>query len=203
MGYYRAPKKLGDMDRVERAENNAASKAVLTEHDLVGVAIVAQIETKLDEYRYGAEEMKRKTLVKEEHDSAQLGNHLAIDGDPKPHKKCHAHAIVSGAHKQAAPLRTVLAHFKLRIDDSYNGCWLPENTKAKAVMPRRLKRAVPHSRIHRFNYYFWLKSLINMTSISEQDHLKYTLKTIGQQLQAGTQAGYVMLKKGEGLLNDS
>jgi len=199
MGYYQTPKKLGHMDRVERAEHNAASKETLTQHDLVGVTIVAQVETKLDEYRLGAEGMKRKELAAEQHQSSRLATHMAIAGDPKPHACCHAHAIVSGGHKEAAPMRTILAHHKLRIDDSYNGCWLPENTKAKQVMPERLRHAVPHSRIHRFNYYFWLGRLINMSITPTQDDLKYTLKTIGYELQAGVQPFYVMKKKGEGI----
>ena len=66
-------------------------------------------------------------------------------------------------------------------------------------MPQRLRNAVPHSRIHRFNYYFWLGSLINLTKTPTADDLKYTLKTVGWQVQAGAQPDYVMLKKGEGI----
>ena len=66
-------------------------------------------------------------------------------------------------------------------------------------MPNRLKNAIPHSRIHRYNYYFWLGTLINLNKTPAPDDLKYTLKTIGLQVQAGAQPDYVMLKKGEGI----
>lgn len=199
MAIYEQPKRIEQMDRVERIVSNKSSQEELTEHDLIDVEIVAQIETKLDEYRYNAEEMTRREIRAEAHQSARLAVHLAILGDEKPHSACHAHAIISGAHKRAAPMRALLAYHKVRIDDVFNGCWLPENTKAKRVMPKRLKNAVPHSRIHRYNYYFWLRRLINTRKTKTPDDIKYTLKTIGHQLQTGTQADYVMLKKGEGL----
>ena len=66
-------------------------------------------------------------------------------------------------------------------------------------MPTRLKNAVPHSRIHRYNYYFWLGTQISLTKTPTPDDLKYTLRTIGLQLQAGAQPPFVMLKKGEGI----
>ena len=161
--------------------------------------IVAQIETKLDEYRNKAQDMSRQELRIEEHQSARLAYHLALIGDEKPHNACHAHAIVSGAHKRAASMRALLAYHKVRIDDAFNGCWLPENTKAKPYMPERLRNAVPHSRIHRFNYYFWLRQILNPQKAKTPDDVKYTLKTVGHQLQAGTHPDYVMQKKGEGL----
>ena len=199
MSIFEQPKRLDQMDRVERIIFNKSNQEEIVEADLVDVAIVAQIETKLDEYRNQAQEMSRKALRAEEHQSARLAYHLALAGDEKPSNACHAHAIVSGAHKRAAPLRALMAFHKVRIDDVYNGCWLPQNTKAKTSMPERLKNAVPHSRIHRFNYYFWLRQILNTQKTRTPDDVKYTLKTVGHQLQAGTQPDYVMLKKGEGL----
>lgn len=192
-------KQIYEMDRVERAEQAFATKGSVSSTDLIGVAITAQVESTLDTYRMSAADMSRKELREEEHQSARIARHMTQMGDPRPHEKCHAHAIVSGFHRNAAPMRAILARHKLRIDDPYNGCWLPENTAALAFMPSRLRHAVPHSRIHRFNYYFWLNSIINLVKTPAPDDLKYTLKTVGLQLQAGAQPDYVMLKKGEGI----
>lgn len=192
-------KPFHELDRVERAEQAFATRSSVSTQDLISVAITAQVESILDTYRMNAEEMSRKELREEEHQSARLASHLKAVGDPRPNNQCHAHAIVSGYHRNAAPMRAILARLKLRIDDPYNGCWLPENTAALAHMPSRLRNAVPHSRIHRFNYYFWLNSIINLTQTPTSDDLKYTLKTVGLQLQAGAQPEYVMMKKGEGL----
>jgi len=199
MAIYDHPKRIDEMDRVERKIFNKSTQDKLTEFDLVDLDIVAQIETKLDEYRYSAVGMSKREIRIEAHQSKRLGEHLAILGDEKPHPACHAHAIVSGAHKRAARLRGILAFHKIRIDDPFNGCWLPENTNAKSLMPPRLKKAVPHSRIHRFNYYFWLRQEINTKKTKSPDDVKYALKTIGHQLQASTQPPYVMIKKGEGI----
>ena len=192
-------KRFHEMDRVERSEEAFANKASVTYMDLVSVAITAQVEMGIDRYRMEAEALKQKELRSEEHQSARLAKHLEECGDPRPNDKCHAHAIVSGHHRNAAPMRAILARHKIRIDDAYNGCWLPENTAALAHMPDRLKNAIPHSRIHRYNYYFWLGTMINLNKTPAPDDLKYTLKTIGLQVQAGAQPDYVMLKKGEGI----
>src|SRR5690606_27218725 len=114
-------------------------------------------------------------------------------------RNCHAHAIVAGKHLNSAIIRALMARLMIRIDDPDNGCWLPENTAAKAHMPVRLRNAVPHSRIHRFNYYFWLNTLIDPAIISTEADLRRTLTMIATRLQAGSQPNYVMNKKGEGL----
>ena len=186
-------------DPLERAESTFANKENVNHNDLMQVVVVAQVESGLDRYRAEAGDMTAKHLRDEAHQSQRLAKHLEEKGDYKPHTQCHAHAIVSGAHRNAAPMRAIMARQKVRIDDSHNGCWLPENTAALTKMPRRLRSAVPHSRIHRYNYYFWLNSLINFSKTHTSDDLRYTLQTIGLQLQAGTQPSYVMNKKGEGL----
>jgi len=136
--------------------------------------------------------------LQEEHRSRLLAKHLTLSGDPRPNKFCHAHAIISGAHTLAAESRAILAWLGVRIDDPDNGCWLPENTAAKTRMPRRLMSAVPHSRIHRYNYYFWLSQIIS-TTLKSQNQLRQALNMIEARLQAGTPPQYVMLPKGTGL----
>ena len=85
----------------------------------------------------------------------------------------------------------------MRIDDPHNGCWLPENTAAKRVMPPELKDAIPHSRIHRNGYYFWLDTVINLMSTTNTGELTAALKTVETRLQASTMPSYVMLSASE------
>ncbi len=167
--------------------------------DLNRVGVMAQVESGIDAYRIEALSKSSAELEKEDHLSKRLNEHLKQANDPKPHPKCHAHAIVSGKHKDAARLRAVLAWLKVRIDDPDNGCWLPENTAAIKEMPKRLKNAVPHSRIHRYNYYFWLNSIISTRQTKTALKLREVLNMVELRLQQGSQPLYVMNKKGVGL----
>lgn len=194
-----SPKKYADKDNIEHAIDTFANSDSPGTSDLNAVKVTAQIESKLDLYRAAAQNMSVDDLEDETHQSARLAEFMAATGDPRPHDLCHAHAIISGAHKNAAELRAMMAWLTLRIDDPDNGCWLPKNTAAKAVMPQHLRNAVPHSRIHRFNYYFWLNRLVNPAATDTQDKLRDVLKMVGLRLQAGTQPPYVMNKKEEGL----
>jgi hypothetical protein len=199
MTYTRDDKKVYQKDRLDLAIDRFAKIERPTRNDLNLVKITAQVERGLDRYRADAMRMSIDELEDEGHQSSLLAHFLAVSGDPKPSPKCHAHAIVSGAHRSAAELRAVLAWLKLRIDDPDNGCWLPENTAAIAHMPSHLRKAVPHSRIHRFNYYFWLNTLIDPAITSSQADLRRTLSMVATRLQSGSQPIYVMNKKGDGL----
>lgn len=199
MAFPRSPKKYADKDPVERSIDAYAALDKPTQGDLHRVKTVAQIQRGLDQYRAAAKNMTLDELEDEKHRSSLLAHFMMAEGEPRPHPKCHAHAIVSGAHNQAAELRATIAWLRMRIDDPGNGCWLPENTAAKAHMPAHLKSAVPHSRIHRHNYYFWLAQVINLRRTDTQDALRQALKMVAARLQAGSQPVYVMNKKGEGL----
>ncbi|WP_444945513.1 AHH domain-containing protein [Microbulbifer sp. VTAC004] len=182
--------------RTELAIEKFSNKENPTEADLNAVLVVGQVEdgiAKMLGYILDGLGMSRSELEKEAHISQNLGERMALSNDSKPHPKCHAHAIVSGAHPKAVTLRAVLAKFKLRIDDPDNGCWLPENTAAKMLMPRSLKDAVPHSRIHRNNYYFWLSSYIKMSITKDQSHLRFQLSMIENSLKTSSFPPYVML----------
>ncbi len=179
---------------MDHAIDEFAQKDKPTQADMNNVAVSASIQLGLDKYRKAAETMSRLELRSEKHDCNRLARFLEATGQPRPNR-CHAHAIVSGAHKEAAQLRAVLAWLKLRIDDPDNGCWLPENT---AATPHPLfPKAVPHSRIHRYHYYAWLNRIINSQFISNQANLRQALKLIAQQLQERTFPPYVMLPKGK------
>lgn len=193
------PKPFAFKDKVELSIDTFAGAAKPTATDLNQVKIVAQVEQMLDKYRAEAGMMTVDALEEEKHESAVLAAFMTATGDPRPHDLCHAHAIVSGAHKDAAELRAMLAWLKIRIDDPHNGCWLPRNTAAKAYMPPRLRDAIPHSRIHRYNYYFWLNRQINPVATTTRDDLIKTLGMIELRLQNGSQPDFVMNRKGEGL----
>lgn len=193
------PKPFALKDKVELSIEAFTNTAKPGLADLNRVKVVAQVEQMLDQYRAEAGSMSTDHLEDEMHESALLAAFMTATGDPRPHSLCHAHAIVSGAHKDAAELRAMLSWLKVRIDDPHNGCWLPRNTAAKAQMPPRLRDAVPHSRIHRYNYYFWLNRLINPVATVSQDDLIKTLGMIELRLQNGSQPDFVMNRKGEGL----
>jgi len=179
-------KKYFEMDRVDCAIANFASIENPTRADLNRVLTVAQVECELDIYRIEAWGISRDELEAEAHDSQRLGRHMELANDPRPHELCDAHAIVSGAHKEAAGLRAVIAWFKLRIDDPCNGCWLPRSTAAVSQMPTRLRNAVPHSRIHRKKYYRWLERLIDLDIVEDLSDLRNTLRQVETRLQNGS-----------------
>jgi hypothetical protein len=164
--------------------------------DLHKVVVASQVQAGIDKYLSSAKSMSTQELREEEHDSARLGKHLEAVGKPRL-SKCHAHAIVAGKHHNAAIIRALMARLKIRIDDPDNGCWLPENT---AATPHpAFPAAVPHSRIHRYNYYFWLRHRLG--SIRKENMFRMDLQLIAQHLQERTMPDYVMLKKGQGLPN--
>lgn len=180
------PKKFHEKDRVEIAIDRFAALENPTEADLNRVSTLAQVEEILEIYRAEGQTMTLDELEAELHDSQRLSKHMAAEGEPRPHGLCDAHAIISGAHPKAARLRAVLAWFKRRIDDPVNGCWLPRNTEAVSQMPEKLRRAVPHSRIHRATYYRWLRTIINMNVIGSDSQLIEVLRQVKARLQAGT-----------------
>lgn len=189
MPHPQRPKNFHEKDLVDQRIDEFTGLEEVTEGDLNKVAVAEQIQEKLDEYRAKALGMTAAEFRSEVHQSARLGEFLGN----RPHEKCHAHAIVSGGHPRAARPRAILARLKMRIDDPHNGCWLPENTSAKREMPRWLKDAIPHSRIHRNGYYFWLRNVISLAMIKDLQMLKAALKDVETKLQASTLPPYVML----------
>jgi hypothetical protein len=162
--------------------------------DFNRIIVAAQVQYGLEKYMAEAANMNSAQLRDEEHDSARLGAHLEATGKPRP-DHCHAHAIVAGKHHNAAVVRALMARLRIRIDEPDNGCWLPRNT---AATPHpAFPKAVPHSRIHRYNYFFWLR--FRLSNIRQPNVFRKDLQLIGQHLQEGTFPDYVMLKKGEGL----
>ena len=129
----------------------------------------------------------------EVHDSTRLGDNLRADGIRKPNSYYHAHAIISGNHERAWRLRTILAELEIGVDDSHNGCWLPQSSKYLGQAP--YPKAVPHSRIHRANYYMWLSTRFAL--VSDRDKMVNLLRMTRVNLLNSSFPPEVMLKKGE------
>lgn len=199
MAIPRTAKPYALKDKAERIVDDFAALENPTQADVNRVKTSAQVAFGIEQYRSGGKDLDTMELEAEQHNSARLAQHLNEACDPRPNKYCHAHAIVAGKHPEAMKLRAVLAWLKMRIDDPHNGCWLPCNTAAKTHMPARLRNAVPHSRIHRFNYYFWLNTRISLGSAPNFDSLVATLNLVEKALQSSAFPNYVMNRKGVGL----
>ncbi|GLS25536.1 AHH domain-containing protein [Marinibactrum halimedae] len=182
----------------ERAIDKFVGIEKPTAADLNMLKVTGQVEAGVQEllgYVHDGYSNKSRTELEEEvHNSQKLGARMAVAGDTKPHSLCHAHAIISGGHPLAATLRGILAKYKIRIDDSDNGCWLPENTEAKRIMG---SAAVPHSRIHRKNYYRWMDTYIRLPITKDESHCRFQLIMIKSRLlNMVSLPDYVMLPAG-------
>lgn len=176
------------LDRV--IDNVASQDKALSVSDLNKVSIAAQVQQGIDRYRAEAASLSTLALFEEEHSSKRLANHLVQAGYRRP-PRCHAHAIVAGKHALSAQLRLIMAKLKIRIDDSDNGCWLPENT---AATPHpAFPKAPPHSRIHRYAYYFWIDS--RLSAVRNETHFRTHLNLIGKMLVTGQFPKEVLLPK--------
>lgn len=194
------------LDRaIDRYEENLKGKIKLKEKDQAAwtrfvnnernkVRIVADLQSKLKVYRSQSASKSEEELEDEPHDSRHLGEHMRADGIAKPGPFWDAHAMISGAHEEAWILRVLLAECKIGIDDSINGCWLPRNSKYAGRKP--YPKAVPHSRIHRYNYYIWMN--IRFANIGgDADEMINRLRLTRSDLLHGSFPPEVMLKKGQ------
>lgn len=192
------PLMVHEMNHLERTLDNILSgldeKEPISRIDINQVVVAAQVQNGIDSYREQGRNMNPRALRDEEHNSALLGKHLEEKFGPRP-SRSHAHAIVAGRHSYSAALRFVMARLGIRIDDVDNGCWLPENTAATPhpVFPN----APPHSRIHRYNYYFWISS--RLSAIRNEATFRINLKLIAKMLYTGKFPDYVLLPKGADL----
>ncbi|WP_444919994.1 AHH domain-containing protein [Microbulbifer sp. CnH-101-G] len=197
MGHYEQPKPYYLKDRREVAIDRFVSKENLSKADYLALKVVDQVEATLDKYRQESVTMSRKEVRNEEHDSSRLGRFMEKNGKPHPGGNCDAHAIVSGGHSMATPLRAILARVKIRIDDIRNGTWLPSRT-ADTPHPK-MPAAIPHSRIHRVGYYKWLElefAAIDIENLNEAE-VEKVLKAIEYDLKFSSFPHYVMLPADE------
>lgn len=181
---------------VERLLADFAKKQKPTIADFNALSTLGTVYDSLDHYRIKAQSMGRLELEAENHNSQRLGKNLTRAGDYRPSKRCDAHAIVSGGHRDAIVVRGVLAWLKMRIDDPHNGCWLPRDWADRAYMPNYLRHAVPHQRIHHERYYQWLRNRINPQTIKTPEQLIFALRTVRVMLQSGNVPPSVMPQTG-------
>lgn len=188
--------KYYELNLVDRTIINIVEKlqGELTLSEINQVKVMASVQSGIESYREETAKKNSQSLRSEEHKSHILGKHLEEKFGPRP-ARTHAHAIVAGKHPLAAAIRLIMSKLKIGIDDVDNGCWLPENIAATPhpAMPK----APPHSRIHRYNYYFWINSLLS--SHRQADAFRNRLKLISQMLYTGNMPEYVMLPKGKDL----
>lgn len=157
------------------------------------VLVAAQIQQGLAAYRKKVKEMDIDERENESHSSTRLGGNMRAVGIPRPNYYYHAHAIISGGDIRAWRIRTVLAECALGVDDPYNGCWLPASSRHCGQPP--YPKAVPHSRIHRENYYTWLN--LRFLGVKTIRAMIERLSATRRDLLHSTFPKGVMLKKGE------
>ncbi|GAA6166789.1 AHH domain-containing protein [Sessilibacter corallicola] len=164
--------------------------------DFMAFRTRAQVGDYLDKYREKAASMTNAQLQGEVHSSSRMARYMRRAGDPRPSKYCDAHAIISGNHFDAMTLRLLLAWAGIRIDDPFNGCWLPRDWEHRRHMPNHLRNAVPHRRIHHQQYYLWLNARIQPGLIKNTNQLINTLRIIRVALQTGAVPPNVMPQTG-------
>lgn len=191
-----AQTKYYEKDLTSRTIDNVLNtlEGELNGSDFNKVTCAASIQSGIEQYRMSCSDKTDIALRSEEHRSDRLGVHLEEKFGTRP-ARCHAHAIVAGKHELAAPIRLRMAKLGIGIDDVDNGCWLPEST---AATPHpQMPKAPPHSRIHRYNYYFWLNN--RFSSVNKEDVFRFKLKGTALDLYKAEFPSFVMLKKGQGL----
>ncbi len=179
------------LNKVDFEINRFARLDKFTQADLNRVRCVAQVqqrieESKLARFRKKGLTMSQEKLENERHYSSRMKLQLERAGYAKPHPRCELHAIISGGHALAEEARAVMAWCKMRIDDHYNGCWLPARFSDRPYMPQWLKRAAPHRNIHTHRYYSWLSDNINYVEINEVEDLVRKLRYMRFRLQSGS-----------------
>lgn len=184
------------MNKVDWLIAEFAKKDKPTVADFMRLRTIGGLYDGLDNYRTAAAKMSANQIKTEKHSSRRLGRHMTRAGDGRPSPRCDAHAIISGGHKLAVAMRGILAWLGMRVDDPFNGCWLPRDWQDRVHMPNYLRNGVPHCRIHHDKYYFWLNKYINLATIQNQDQLTNALRMVRVALQNGAVPPEVMPKTG-------
>ena len=178
-----------EYERISRADLSGKSQQEIQEFKRVKknyTRVLSSIQYKLE-----AQQMSYDDLRGEKHKSSRLGKFLTQDGIPKPAKGFDAHAIVAGADPRASELRVEMAIRKIRIDDTDNGCWLPQ-TRQDAV-GTSYPHAIPHRRIHNHRYYNWLSLVaLKFNDFTSARDFRNSLKRTRKLLQTGAVTGHVL-----------
>ncbi len=165
--------------------------------DFMRLRTIGGLYDRLDHYRAKANHMTDEQLQAEKHKPARLARNMTRAGDPRPSSRCDCHAIISGGHPDAILMRGVMAWLLMRIDDPFNGCWLPRDWDDRKFMPNYLRNGVPHRRIHHGEYYRWLRGRIVPEIIKSPEQLVNALRLIRVMLQNGCVPPQVMPQTGK------
>ena len=163
------------------------------QHERGRIQAVAQVQAGLAQYRQECQAKDVDELEDEKHCSLKLGDHMRAEGFARPSPYWHAHAIIAGGDTRSWQLRALLAELQIGIDDAHNGCWLPSRTKYAGQQP--YPKAVPHSRIHRHNYYAWLN--IRFAGVFSEHVMRSRLLATRSDLLHASFPEEVMLPKGK------
>lgn len=162
-------------------------------HERGRLKVIAQVQAGLAKYRQEAKAKDIDELEDEKHCSVRLGDHMRAEGFARPSPYWHAHAIIAGGDTRSWLLHALLAECGVGIDDSVNGCWLPSRTRYCGQQP--YPKAIPHSRIHRHNYFAWLN--IRFAGVFNEQALRSLLLTTRSDLLHASFPKEVMLPKGQ------
>lgn len=176
-----------------RSWTDEASKDLYITQEIAHMKAMTKVQVQLDTYQVESALFSTDELLEHTGDSHVLGEFMRVSGKAKPNYRWDAHHIVSSGHTEAAALRGIMALLKLRINDPANGVWLPRRTQDTGQKP--YERAVPHSRIHRQNYYDWLNE--KLLHIRTLDQFTETLSIIEDLLLTSQFPKKVMLIKGD------
>jgi len=134
-------------------------------------------------YAAEAQTMPQESLLAEKHRPQKMARYMSATGAGKKPPNTATHSIVSGSHELAEAARSILAKFKIRIDDPANGVFLPKNRNH--VPHSHMPNASNHAEIHTDKYYLNITNQLSLaTSRSECVAI---LKAIAIALQRGEQ----------------
>ncbi|WP_028877554.1 AHH domain-containing protein [Teredinibacter turnerae] len=185
--------RIKSMNKIKDQEKHREKFEEFKLHQRRRIKALASVQQRLNEYRQYAAISDAGVLEDEPHDSKRLSKFMQAAGLPKPYFSWHAHAMISGGDERAAELRMILAEVGIGIDDPHNGCWLPARSRDCGRLP--YPKAVPHSRIHRYNYYLWLS--IRFLALTTKEQVITRLTRTRTDLLHRTFPEGVMLPKGQ------
>lgn len=162
-----------------KLENNEGKPLTSKEKDrivsslnvqLLYIKQVGDIEARVTRFRNPNPKMVERELRWEKHSSTRLGKNLRLAGNPRPDKRCQAHAIIAGNDPAANGMRGMLAVMEIRVDDAINGVWLPgyEIDIPHWSMPN----SVCHAWLNHDGYHAWLAGQFGATVVQTKDKAK-------------------------------
>ncbi|MFE8070139.1 AHH domain-containing protein [Marinobacteraceae bacterium S3BR75-40.1] len=147
------------------------------------LAVHAQLQSELEQYRAENSQKPPKELEKEaHHPTTKLTKHLFAVGEPQPSPKHAAHHIIMGKGRHRVQLmataRFNLHMYGIGINDPVNGVWLAHNRKnseywrvPESTSDKPKHWATPespvHLTIHGKNYEQWIGRLFGDFNIPE------------------------------------